>query len=454
MLIALLLCGIAIAQNIGAARKQVEDAAAALSLPVTDLKIALTIGTQPPVTRQSAETPAALKETLNELKFSARKARSLQDAFRFLLLTRYYGKAPGETLALAEELARESQNPRHVRIARILGRDTGDWTQAEAQTILSAGLGPAALLAASDVLQRHGSTAAAAHCREQLKENSLAAQIKMAASSVALLAVMLGGASAWMLYSASRRRRTLGTGNRTPDERAQAYPGAMWQTFALYLVVFLAVAVAIAPAVQYGPKSAPGHENTLELVHYAVTAALVFYLAPLPLQKRGYSLRDLGWKSSDTLADIAWGIGGFLAATSLVVVLQMLTGLVLGALGAAPSEVTSPAAELLVGARFGWKLALLLAVVGVIAPLTEETFFRGALLRAAGSEWGQSAGVFVSALAFAVIHPGIPEMLVPYLGIGYVLGKLAVIRRSLLPCVIAHSLNNLFFVGLVMLHQL
>ncbi len=446
-----------IAQNVGAARRQVENASAALSVPVTDLKIALAIGTQPPVTRQSGEAPAALKDTLNELKLSARQDRSLADALRFLLLARYYGEAPGRTLALAEELARESKNARNIRIARILGRDIGEWTEAEAREMLSAELGPAALLAAGDVLQRHSSTAAAAACRDRLKENTLAAQLKMAASSVALLAVMLGGASVWMLYSAARRRQAggaSGMGARTLEARAPGYSGAMWQTFALYLVVFLILAAAVAAAVQYGPKAAPGHENTLELVHYAVTATAIFCLAPLLLRRRELSLRDLGWASSDRLADIAWGIGGFMAATSLVVVLQMMTGLVLSALGAEPSEVTSPAAEFLVGARFGWRLALLLVVVGVIAPLTEETFFRGALLAAAGSEWGRSAGVFVSTLAFAAIHPGIPEMLVPYLGIGYVLGKLAVIRRSLLPCVIAHSLNNLFFVGMVMLLQL
>lgn len=446
------------ANNAGGARRQAEDAYDAVSLPVTDLRIALVIGGEalPHFGPGRTATPE-VKALLAQIKESAVENESLGEALRFLLLAGGYGQDTSEVLPLARELAAKSKRKRDKEAAAIVTRDTRQWTAGEARKVLSSGLGPAALVAASVALERAGKPAEAARALGRLEENALAARVKAGVSSVALLLVMLGGTSTWALFSAVRKRpeaasRDFGVG--APDSYPQGLAPSLWVAFALFVALYVGLAFAVTEESAL-LKTGIASDSMLELAHYLVAAAAAFAIVPLYLRSRRLSFKDLGWTSRDWVVDIGWGIGGFLAATALVMALQMITSIVLSALGGGePSRVTSPAAEFLVGARFGWKVALLLVVVGVVAPLLEETFFRGALLRAAGAEWGTKAAMIVSVVAFAAIHPGMPELLAPYLGIGYVLAKLAVVRRSLLPCFIAHALNNLFFVGIVMLLQL
>jgi membrane protease YdiL (CAAX protease family) len=86
--------------------------------------------------------------------------------------------------------------------------------------------------------------------------------------------------------------------------------------------------------------------------------------------------------------------------------------------------------------ELGW--FTLLAVV--IAPVTEEYFFRGLLFRALDKEWGGMKAVLGSALFFAIYHPPTSWLPVGLLG---VLNAL-LFRHSgrLWPCVVAHFFYN------------
>jgi membrane protease YdiL (CAAX protease family) len=93
----------------------------------------------------------------------------------------------------------------------------------------------------------------------------------------------------------------------------------------------------------------------------------------------------------------------------------------------------------------------------VVAPLVEETMFRGVLyrhLREASSRRGKLAsillGTVVTSFVFAVIHPqgwlGVP----PLMGIATALALTREWRGSLLPCMLAHGLNN----GVIMIFSI
>jgi membrane protease YdiL (CAAX protease family) len=97
-----------------------------------------------------------------------------------------------------------------------------------------------------------------------------------------------------------------------------------------------------------------------------------------------------------------------------------------------------------------------LLLASVVAPIVEETMFRGVLyrhLREASCRWGSVLSILFSALAssfvFAAIHPqgwlGIPVLMA--LAIAFALAREW--RRSLLPAMIAHGINN--GVGLLVL---
>ncbi len=75
------------------------------------------------------------------------------------------------------------------------------------------------------------------------------------------------------------------------------------------------------------------------------------------------------------------------------------------------------------------------------APLCEEAFFRGAILRGLRTSWGTLAGIVASSLLFGVFHVLPPRIVATFL-IGLWLGALAVRSGGLAAPVLAHALNN------------
>jgi uncharacterized protein len=96
---------------------------------------------------------------------------------------------------------------------------------------------------------------------------------------------------------------------------------------------------------------------------------------------------------------------------------------------------------------------LLAVITGVfvigVAPLVEETFFRGFLFQALRNSWGVWLAAPASAVIFSAIHlaPGkFVQLAILGMALAFVFHK----TRSLWPCVLLHALNNsLAFIALV-----
>lgn len=87
-------------------------------------------------------------------------------------------------------------------------------------------------------------------------------------------------------------------------------------------------------------------------------------------------------------------------------------------------------------------IGLLLAVV-VLAPIAEETFFRGWLQLAIGRELPDRLRRYalpITALVFAAAHP--PASFLPVFALGLVTGALARRGSGLLACMLAHAVHN------------
>jgi uncharacterized protein len=95
----------------------------------------------------------------------------------------------------------------------------------------------------------------------------------------------------------------------------------------------------------------------------------------------------------------------------------------------------------------GVTLAPAIVVVSILAPLVEECFFRGLLLRYVWEKRGAVAGVVVSAGAFALAH-GEPDLMWRAALGGLILGVGYVWSRSLATPIIAHVMANLSYVVL------
>lgn len=85
----------------------------------------------------------------------------------------------------------------------------------------------------------------------------------------------------------------------------------------------------------------------------------------------------------------------------------------------------------------------------LVAPLTEEVFFRGLILRGLLSRYSKVMAVFLTALLFAMLHLN-PWQFFSAMTLGLLFGWWFVRTRALLPCLVGHALAN----GLVFLQFL
>ena len=86
--------------------------------------------------------------------------------------------------------------------------------------------------------------------------------------------------------------------------------------------------------------------------------------------------------------------------------------------------------------------ALLSFLVCCIAPVVEELLFRGVLQNALKRKVGTRGGILLSACLFSLMHPQLPLGFLPLMVLGIVFGILAETRKSLVPSIVAHGINN------------
>lgn len=134
--------------------------------------------------------------------------------------------------------------------------------------------------------------------------------------------------------------------------------------------------------------------------------------------------------------DLLWGLlGGFglhYGVSGLYWVIEQFAGKV---------NVDRPAREM-VTASPGWltRAGLLLAIV-VLAPLTEEMFYRGVAQRAAVSQWGPALGIVATSGLFGLAHfqgTQLPGLVL----VGAVLGVISWRTGRIGGAVVAHAVFN------------
>ena len=153
-------------------------------------------------------------------------------------------------------------------------------------------------------------------------------------------------------------------------------------------------------------------------------------------------LELLGLRGDGAL--IGAGLLGLPAAVPAVAAAVALSGLLL------PTDRGSqnPVIPALLDCGPSFKL-LLLALVGVAAPLVEETMFRGLLYPAMAARIRPALAIPINGLLFALVHADLPVLL-PLLALGSVLAYLRHRTGSVLPGMITHGLWNLQTFGIVL----
>lgn len=90
----------------------------------------------------------------------------------------------------------------------------------------------------------------------------------------------------------------------------------------------------------------------------------------------------------------------------------------------------------------GGSMAFAIIYTVLIAPVCEETIFRGLVLTIFDGKLPKWLGILISALVFALIHLPSPIAFIYTLTLGVVLGFVRYRTKSLVPCVLAHIIFN------------
>jgi uncharacterized protein len=168
---------------------------------------------------------------------------------------------------------------------------------------------------------------------------------------------------------------------------------------------------------------------------YALMSVLgigVLYLSIKPYLPTSGDWFKFQWKSNWFL----WGIGGFLVATPIVIVVSLLNEQIWQGKGG-----SNPLLQIVLEGKNPIALLLFFLTAAVAAPLFEEFMFRGFLLPSLTRYVPVWAAIGISSLIFGVAHLSLSEI-IPLTTLGIILGVVYTRTRNLLASMLLHSLWN------------
>lgn len=162
----------------------------------------------------------------------------------------------------------------------------------------------------------------------------------------------------------------------------------------------------------------------------------------IPLSEMGISRAILG-DSTKMARYTGWGVVAGLTLFGLALVIELGQS----AIGFVPPEDAT-----VIGPETGNLSAYLMWLVSacLIAPVSEEFFFRGYAFNAFNKKYGLSIALFVSALGFSAIHGSIFSLL-PIFAAGVGLALAYHWSGSLVTSMVAHAVNNFIAVTMMFL---
>ena len=204
----------------------------------------------------------------------------------------------------------------------------------------------------------------------------------------------------------------------------------------LATVVLVAVFYVVAALTPLNARDPQIFEVSVQLALYGALAASIVWVCArwgVGLRRlvgtwpRGYDRRDWLRLASLLAVTMAFSYGSALVSLYLLSILNpsLLEFLV---------EALSPALD----STLGYRLSMAVIIV-ILAPILEETLFRGILINRWGVRWGVPAAVIASSVAFGILHAN-------PVGIGMaglVMALLYLKTRTLIVPSLFHAANNL-----------
>ncbi len=242
--------------------------------------------------------------------------------------------------------------------------------------------------------------------------------------------------------------------------------GVYAEVFAIWLPVFLLLAVVSGIVAQVIAE-----DNMFVSMLFTLGAFFTSLIVLLWARLRGISwnqLRaDIGWTRGDGLdKEFLFGIAGYamtlpiLGVGVLITMILMFFQQEVGG-GNNPFSGTGGGAHPIIVeiANGGWSVRILLVVLAaVVAPIVEETMFRGVLyrhLRSASHRMGLVISILISVLItsflFAAIHPQGWVAIPALMGIAIGMNLMREWRGTLIPSMMVHGVSNGIVVSMMLI---
>lgn len=186
-----------------------------------------------------------------------------------------------------------------------------------------------------------------------------------------------------------------------------------------------------------------GWLNVAQVGMWIPMVAIPFWAAAL---KGNGAVRD--FRIRGRLPDLPIGLAAGIVCQWVLIPLlylpiYLLSNLDSDDLGEAARELTDRADD-------PFSVVMLVLLTGIGAPLVEELFYRGLVLRSMERRFGTAVGVVASGVIFGLVHFNAPLSIPGLMVFGVVLGVLAVKTDGLAAPVIAHIVFNMHTVILLL----
>lgn len=235
-----------------------------------------------------------------------------------------------------------------------------------------------------------------------------------------------------------------------PEHEKSFISGYMLEAFLAYMLISIVVQAGIggviALIIPHDYEITGLLANIIDLCVYLLSGTWSLLYLSRKIYKGGWDWNIIGLNRNNIGRDIAWGISGYAATLPLILLTLFVTNYIEKIIPTPPNPVET---DILTSTNLLSRF-ILLFMLSVGAPIFEEIFFRGVLLNSLRARWGTFIAIGVSSVIFAFLHP-FPGNFMPIFVLGAIFATLAYERASLIPGMIAHSMNNtLIFVFLML----
>ncbi len=239
---------------------------------------------------------------------------------------------------------------------------------------------------------------------------------------------------------------------RPPPPLTRPKGEALYLVFLIYLVSFAVMQHGFGRLLGFliGARLRDAPDSLIQLLSVVTISAwlAVPVVALLKLAPRtGLTREDIGLRSRDVLGDIMWGVGGWMTALPLALIVSVAATYVFQGI----ESPAHPSVLELAASRDVLAILLMFAQAAIIAPLSEELMFRGVFFRSLTQRMRWIPALVVASTVFAILHPQLPLGFFALFILGATFNVLYALRGSLLPAVVAHALNNTAVLIIVLL---